>query len=217
MVERVEAHPSQARLWVKPDFCSVHFVRGSTSSHTPACSAAGWAHTQWRNPHSAFSHKWEGHVGAVKLGLAMGHVRLLARCPQDIYLICSARMTRQRKSDLTDHETLTYWNWFPDSQNGFLRTVFIVYLLHTLLWQWCVNSQETGTTFLIDLLDSCIVWQHHDYKGCSVSVPLHMWIVVLSSFSLHSPPSSKFSQSMKFLCSLYCELMRWIQWCDSLW
>lgn len=43
----------------------------------------------------------------MKMGLAMGCIRLLARYPQDMYLICSSKMTKQRKSDLTDHATLT--------------------------------------------------------------------------------------------------------------
>lgn len=216
MVKKEEVHPLQA---VKPDFPSVHFVRGRTSSCNPS-SAAGWAHMQCRNPHSPFRHKWEVPLVHMRMWLAVGHIRLLARCLQDIYLTWSALLCQDVQAEKIRFD----WPWNPNLAvscenwfRSFLRAIFLVYLLNTLLWHWCVNSWETGITFLIDLLDSCTVWQCHDHKSCSVSVPLDLCELQFCPPSLYSPLCSTFSQLMKFLRSLYCKLIRWIWWCDCLW
>lgn len=141
-----------------------------------ACSAAGWARMQWRKPSLCLQSQMGSTCGSSAMHVEMHygpHQTAVKMFPKT--LTWSALPGWPGCTDWPSNLPASHEDWFHDSQSDFPRTMLIVCLWNTLLWQWCVNSWEIGISFLLDLLDSCIVWQEHDHKGCFVSAPLYTW------------------------------------------
>lgn len=174
MVKMEATRPAQARLWIKANFLSVQLVSWSTSGCTTCCSAAGWAHMQRRKPLLCLQPQMGSTCGSCVVEMHYGPLQTAAKVLPKT-LTWSALPGWLGCTDWPSNLVASHEDWFHDSQTKFLRTVLIVCLWNTLLWQWWVKSWEIGISFLLDLLDSRIVWQAHHHKGCSVSAPLYIY------------------------------------------